>query len=204
MVDYVSVDLETTGFSSENNEIIEVGAWKIKDGLVIDKFSTLVKPMMYIPATIQKITGITMDDVKDCDGIDKVLPEFFDWCEEYPFLGYNLPFDYRFLKSKGKLLGVDFSLGETRLGIDVLKLAKKYYKSENHKLRTVAEYLGINTDDSKSEFHRASFDAYMTKLIYDRLLYKNGKVFEVMTPTLLDKKDTVYGKVENNDTLSFN
>jgi DNA polymerase-3 subunit alpha (Gram-positive type) len=204
VVNYVTFDLETTGFSPETCDIIEIGAWKVKDGAVVDKFSQLIRPIMYIPRNIQNLTGITMEDVADCDTIDTVLMEFFDWCEDLPLLGYNLPFDYKFICYKGKFLGVDFSLKNTRQGIDVLNLAKKYITAENHKLRTVAEKLEISTDDSNSEYHRASFDAYITKLIYDRLLFSNPKNFEIVNPSSLGDKDGRYGKVTNNDTLSFN
>lgn len=61
MQDFIAVDLETTGFSTDTCDIIEIGAWKVKDGVVVDKFNTLVRPILYIPRTVQNITGITME-----------------------------------------------------------------------------------------------------------------------------------------------
>lgn len=203
MQNFISLDLETTGFSTDTCDIIEIGAWKIKDGVVVDKFSELVRPILYIPRTVQSITGITMDMVADCETIDTIGLEFFDWCEDYPFLGYNLPFDYKFLCVKGKQLGVDFSLKHTRQGIDVLHLIKKYCSGDSNKLRDVANRFNIDLSNS-GQFHRANYDAYVTKLVYDRLLFSYPKVFEVTTPVILDTNNGQYGKVINNDTLSFN
>ena len=204
MNSYIAFDLETTGFAPETCDIIEIGAWKIKDGVAIDKFCTLVKPIMYIPMTIQNITGITMDDVADCETLDTVLVEFFDWCEDYNFLGHNLPFDYRFIEYKGKYLGLDFSLKGKRQGIDTLNLCRKYLNLDSNKLKEVANSMGIATDSTNGAFHRAGYDAYVTKLIYDRFLFQYPKVLDVIMPKSLSQDENKYGKVVNNDTLEFN
>ena len=67
---FVVVDLETTGFSPDVNEIIEIGMWKIKDGVAVAKFSELVKPRGYISREIQRITGIAPEMVADARGIE--------------------------------------------------------------------------------------------------------------------------------------
>lgn len=199
MTDYVVVDLETTGVSCDTSEIIEIGAWKIKDGIVKDKFSSFIKPYMYIPRAVQNLTGITMEDVKDCETVEKVLIEFYDWCEGYPFLGHNLFFDYNFLKSKGKTLGVDF----TRQGIDTLALCKKYFSFSSYKLENLVSELNINVTGSEPKFHRAYFDAYATKLVYDRLLFKFPKQFDIINPVELDKRESKYGEAVITDVLDF-
>lgn len=206
MNSYISVDLETTGFSAETCDVIEIGAWKIKEGVVIDKFCTLVRPIMYIPRTVQDLTGITNEMVASSDTIESVLFEFFDFCEDLPFLGHNLPFDYRFLEYRGKFLGLDFSLNKARTGIDTLQLSKKLIPDlSSHKLTSVSEHLGVNAGNRETcEFHRAGFDSYVTKLVYDRFLYTYPSIFDVVTPKLLNIGDEKYGKVVNNDTLSFN
>lgn len=204
MTDYISFDLETTGFSPETCDVIEIGAWKVKSGVVVDKFCTLVRPIMYIPRTVQEITGITNEMVADSETIEPTLFEFFDFCEDLPFLGHNLPFDYRFIEYRGKYLGLDFSLKGQRQGIDTLQLSKKLLNSENHKLETVANVLGINIGSREdTEYHRAGFDSYITKLVYDRFLYSYPNMFDVTSPKLLNVGDSKYGKVVNNDTLSF-
>lgn len=204
MKDYISLDLETTGFSPETCEVIEIGAWKIKDGVVVDKFCTLVRPIMYIPRTVQELTGITNEMVADYDTIEPTLLEFFDFCEDLPFLGHNLPFDYRFLEYRGRFLGLDFTLKGQRQGIDTLVLSKKLLTSSSYKLNAIADLLEIKVESKDNlGYHRAGYDSYVTKLIYDRFLFAYPNMLDVTMPKIIDKKDNKYGKVENNDTLEF-
>lgn len=204
MISYVSLDLETTGFSPFNNEIIQIGAWKIKDEVVVDKFNTYVKPIQYIPREVQALTHITPEMVSDYPSIDEVLPEFFTFCEDLPFLGHNIQFDYNFLLVKGNDIGIDFSLNKSRQGIDTLKLARKFFPNfKKHSLEYLVEKFNILQGDTR--FHDASYDAYMTKLLYDRFLYNSKTVVGSRLPELLDggTNSSKYGKVECNDTLSF-
>lgn len=203
MNEYISVDLETTGLSPETSDIIEIGAWKIKDGVAVDKFVTLVRPILYIPRTVQEMTGITMEDVADCQTIEPTLIEFFDWCGQLPFLGHNLPFDYRFLCYKGKFIGLDFSFGATRQGIDTLALARSYLQLPSNKLENVANHFGITLQSDRAGYHRAGYDSYITKLVYDNFVYKFPNIMSIRTPAKLDIGDTKYGKATNMDTLSF-
>lgn len=203
MQDYISVDLETTGLSPETSDIIEIGAWKVKSGVVVDKFVTLVRPVMYIPRTVQEMTGITMEDVADCQTIEPTLLEFHDWCEGYPFLGHNLPFDYRFLCHKGKFIGLDFSLSGGRCGIDTLTLSKAYLQLQSNKLEAVAEHFSIKLDGGRGGYHRAGYDSYITKLVYDRFVYGFPNILDISTPKSLSTNDSKYGTPTNMDTLSF-
>ena len=200
MTDYVVFDLETTGFSPYTNEIIEIGAYKVKDGLVIDKFCTFVRPVQYIPLAIQDMTHITMDMVSDCEPIETVIGEFYDFCERLPLLGHNLNFDYSFAVAKCKAIGVDFTLGGARCGIDTCNLARKYLKLRDNKLQTVADSLHVSLE-AKESYHRASYDAYVTKLIYDRFLLQYSKTPGITIPEMIDKPNTQYGKAEISDVL---
>lgn len=203
MNSYISIDLETTGFSPDTCDILEIGAWKVKDGVVVENFCSLVKPIMYIPRTIQQLTGITMEDVENCETIETVLVEFHNFCEDLPFLGHNLRFDYDFLCYKGKALGLDFTSNNRRSGLDTLKLCKDNLKLSSYKLEDIANYFDIKVDSSNSSFHRAGYDSYITKLIYDRLLYFYSGISGVKTPVLLSDKEKKYGRAVNNGTLSF-
>ena len=205
MNSFVTLDLETTGFSAKTSEIIEIGAWKVENGVVTSKFCTLVKPLGYIPRDVQALTGITNEMVASELSIEEVLPNFFDFCGNLPFLGHNLQFDYSFLCEKGKQMGLDFTLGGMRCGIDTCKLSAKYLtNTASNKLKDVADYFSINVQADSMSFHRAGFDAYMTKLIYDRFKYLFPNIPNVTNPDFLDKKDSKeYGRVVNDDTLSF-
>ena len=204
MTDYVVVDLETTGFSSDINDIIEIGAYKIVNGVAIEQFNTLVRPKCYIPRNIETMTGITNEEVKGYAHIEEVWPKFYEWQKGFPLLGHNLGFDYEFLCKNGKILGIDFTETRTKLGIDTLKLARKYLSLKSNKLSAVAENYGVQLQtDEKHKYHRASYDAYVTKLIYDNMLEQYGNIPDIKTPEFLTVEDKRYGKVVNEDVLTF-
>ena len=151
----VIFDLETTGLSPTSNEIIEIGAIYFKDGVAVDKFSRLVKPICSIPSKITQLTGITNEMVENEDNIKDVLPEFYDFCKDYPLVAYNLPFDSSFLINKGNDLGIDFMLDGNRLGMDALEVARRCFPNMSHKLTDMIDYLKIQIDTSHRAFSRS-------------------------------------------------
>lgn len=188
----VFLDLETTGFSPSFNEIIEIGAIKFKDGICIEQFNRRVRPEKYVPLDVQELTGITNEMLRDCETIHSVLPEFIDFCECADIFGYNLNFDYNFLCAKAKALCLDFTMNGKRQGVDVLKVVKEQYKGfENYKLATVANNLKVPFDVKQA--HTAYYDAYITKLVYNRCV--------PVTPYILDKSK--YGKPDITATLDL-
>lgn len=198
---YISFDLETTGFSPVSNEIIEIGAWLIKDDVAVAKFSELVKPKGYIPLEIQKMTHIYPEMVSDARDIEEVLPEFFSWCEEYPMISHNLNFDFSFIFAKGKEMGYDFSLKGERLGICTLKLSKEYFPDRSHKLCDMADAFNIKLTANNSTFHRAEYDAYMVKLLYDRFKFLYPALDRVNTPTKVLSDYYKYGVSQSMGAL---
>lgn len=188
----VFLDLETTGFSPTFNEIIEIGAIKFRNGVCVEQFNRRIKPEKYVPLDIQELTGITNEMLKDCEDIKSVLPEFIDFCEDADVYGYNLSFDYNFLCAKAKALGMDFTMNARRLGVDVLKVVKEQHKGfENYKLGTVSRIFKLPFDATQA--HTAYYDAYITKLVYNRCV--------PVSPYLLDKSK--YGKPDITATLDF-
>jgi len=201
-MEYICLDVETTGLSPMNDSIIEVCGFHIVDGVSVGKFSELIKPFWSIPRYIESTTGITNEMVKDSRDMSEVLPEFFDFCGQLPIVGYNVKFDYNMLVAKSKTICGDFSMGETRRGFDVYSLVRKYMKElPSKKLGDVADYMGISLPPIAGRgFHCAEYDAYVTKLIFDAFLSKGVSTkFDY-----LDKKDrseNLHGRVYNNEEL---
>jgi len=187
----VFLDIETTGLSYSVDDIIEVGAWLYCDGVAINKFERRIKPERYVSETVRRITGISNEDLADCDTMQNVLPEFFDFVGSNDIAGYNIQFDYKFLCYKAKVLGYDFTLGGMRRGVDVLKSVRKCFDLPSYKLGDVCVSLGVPSEPDR--LHTALYDAYMTKLVYDRCKYE--------IPYLLD--DTKYGRPVITDTLDL-
>lgn len=157
--DYVVFDLETTGLSPNDSEIIEISALKYKNNTLIDSFSKLVKPSISIPSKITKLTGITNEDVANCDAVDKVLPNFINFIEDYTLVAHNGSFDFSFIEKYLNELNIDY---KNNSNIDTLYLARKYLPElDNHKLETLKEYFKL---DNAS--HRATADCETTNVVY--------------------------------------
>ncbi|QNO16460.1 PolC-type DNA polymerase III [Alkalicella caledoniensis] len=162
-ITYVVFDLETTGLDSKNEEIIEIGAVKMRDGEIVDQFSALIKPDKIIPDKITEITGITNEHVKGSPSIDTVLPEFLEFCGESTLVAHNANFDYGFLTNWCQKLQYDLNT----CVIDTLSLSRALVRDvKNHKLNTLAKHFGIELKNH----HRAVDDCKATAQLFKHLL----------------------------------
>ena len=103
---YVVYDLESTGLSSNYNEIIEISAVRLYKGEIVNEFSTFVKPKAKISNFITKLTSITNDDVRSAPSIEQVLPEFVDFIDDI-LVAHNANFDNTMLYANMKRIGID-------------------------------------------------------------------------------------------------
>lgn len=160
--DLIVFDLETTGLSADNNEIIEIGAIKVINGS-FETYTTLVKPTKKVSKQITKITGITNKMLLDAPSIEDIIDDFFDFLEDFPLVAHNASFDMRFLKRNLENHNLIF---RENIITDTLSLARrKFPELENHKLSTLIKHLGIKVERS----HRATDDALATLQIYNSL-----------------------------------
>lgn len=151
----VVFDIETTGFSSAEDSIIEIGAVKIVNGKVVDRFNELINPRRNIPYKITELTGITNDMVKDCNTINDVLPRFMDFAKDAVLAAHNADFDTGFIKVNCRRLGIEFNNGV----IDTLPLARFLLPElKRHKLNNLCDRLNISLENH----HRAVDDAKAT------------------------------------------
>ncbi len=161
--EYVVFDFETTGTQPDINEIIEIGAAKVKDGEIIDKFHSLIKPKENIPEITTEITGITQEMLNDKPPIEEVLPKFLDFIEGAVLVAHNAIFDFRFLRSwVSKLYNRVFE----QTYIDTLSMAKSLLTIKRFSLDKVVKALGL----SDFNHHRADEDAHVTALVFIKLL----------------------------------
>ncbi len=156
---FVVFDIETTGFSAKFHEIIEIGAVKIKDGKIIDKFSEFVKPLNPIPYHITELTSITQNMVDGAESIETVLPKFLEFVKGVPLVAHNAKFDMGFIKKKAESLHLETEF----CYIDTLFLSRAILtKLKKHKLDIIAKHLGFPFEGH----HRAVFDAEVTTRIF--------------------------------------
>ncbi len=162
---FVVFDVETTGFSTNYNEIIEIGAVKIYKGMPVDEFSTFIKPNEPINPVITALTGITNSDVIDAPKIDEVMPKFIEFIGNSILVAHNATFDTEFIYANMKRLGL---FKEKMPCIDTLQLAKAMYNTilKRFNLKDVAKGLKVEVEQQ----HRALSDSHTTTNIFMRML----------------------------------
>ena len=149
---YIVFDFETTGLSRKKDRITEIGAVKVLDGKIIDKFSSFVNPGMPIPPKITELTGITDDMVKDAPYEDEAVPAFLEFCGDGVMVAHNAPFDMGFLNEAKSRLGIE----KAQTSLDTVELSRALYPNlKNHKLDTLARHLEMDSFNH----HRACDDA---------------------------------------------
>ena len=160
---FVVFDIETTGFSSKSCKIIEIGAVRVENGEITDRFSTFVNPRSPIPFRIEQLTGITDDMVMDAPVIEDVLPRFLEFCEGAVLAAHNADFDMGFIEENCALQGRDCSFTY----VDTVGMARFLLPSLNRfKLDTVAKAVGVSLD----HHHRAVDDAECTARIFEKFV----------------------------------
>jgi DNA polymerase-3 subunit alpha (Gram-positive type) len=160
---YCVLDLETTGFSPRTEKITEIGIMKIKDGKILDKFSTFVNPQKPIPMRVVEVTKITDDMVSSAETIEKVFPKMLEFIEGSVLVAHNAEFDINFLKHNAKVLGYDFDFTY----VDTLPLAQDVFPDfKSYKLGRIAKNLGIKVEVA----HRALDDVDTTVKVFNIML----------------------------------
>ncbi|MCR4650502.1 MAG: PolC-type DNA polymerase III [Lachnospiraceae bacterium] len=160
---YVVFDLETTGFSAVKNNIIEIGAVKVRNGEVLDRFSEFVNPGEPIPYRITELTSITDQMVAEAESIETVLVRFLDFCKDSVLVAHNAGFDTSFIREKSMRLGLQYDF----IHIDTVELARVFLPHlANYKLHTVAKDLKVSLE----HHHRAVDDAECTAWIFIKLM----------------------------------
>lgn len=162
--DYVVFDLETTGVSSSYDEVIEISGVKVRNGQVIDEYTSLVNPGRSIPRGASEVNGITDDMVKNAPLFPEILMEFLGFLGDDMLVGHNIHnFDMRFIyrdaeRYYGKVPGNDY--------VDTLSVARNYLPQLSH-YRLVD--LALFYDISVKGAHRALNDCRMNQQVYERL-----------------------------------
>ncbi|MBQ4560381.1 MAG: 3'-5' exonuclease [Tyzzerella sp.] len=183
--DYVAFDLETTGLNVETDYIIEIGALKVRDGKVCERFMEFVKPQVPISPMITNITGITNEMVTGARNTRDIIRDFVEFCGDFVLVGHNIMFDYKFTKKYASEYGFAFE----KSGIDTLKIARKALCNLDSKsLGTLCKHYGIINQAA----HRAYHDALATAKIYHHLAHdfenKESKLFMPEALQLKPKK----------------
>ncbi len=152
--DYTVLDLETTGLNPQRDEIIEIGAVRVRNSMIMKQFSTLVRPKHSIPEFITDLTGISQEDVNDAPTIREAIGAFLAFVGDDIIVGHNVGFDIAFL-NEDHPFSPDVS--------DTMRLSRALFPKEPHyKLSNLKEWFGIRSNRS----HRALDDVLATHRVY--------------------------------------
>jgi DNA polymerase III subunit alpha, Gram-positive type len=188
--DIVVIDFETTGLNTAEDRIIEIGAVKIVNGILGERFSVLVNPEKRLSAKITEITGITDLMLRDAPPAVTALPQLMAFIGQSALAAHNAPFDCGILKSELKRLGTDYHLPQ----IDTLEMARKLYPDiKTHRLGSVCKRLGVSLKDA----HRAVNDAEATALCLQIML---AEMKARGALTMADLNDVAKGYTMGNST----
>ena len=166
---YVVFDTETTGFNAGGaDSMIEIGAVKLKNGEIIDRFDELIDPGRHIPDKITELTMISDDMVKGKDNEETVTKRFMEWTGNLPMVAHNAKFDISFISSAMKKYG----LGEfTNTVVDTLELSRTLDQGyARHGLSQLVKRYDVPWDEDAH--HRADYDAEGTALVFAKMLKK--------------------------------
>ena len=169
--DYSVIDLETTGIYVNSAKIVEISAVRVRNGQVVDEYSTLVNPGCHIPEEASEVNHITDDMVKNAPTLEEVINDFLDFVGSDVILGYNnAGFDMNIIYDAN--LRINNSYFENDY-IDLLHSARKCLMDlDNCRLETVCKFYSLDTTGE----HRALKDCYLTKECYDRIFHDYGDI----------------------------
>ena len=188
---YVVFDLETTGFNAASGDsIIEIGAVKIKNGEILEKYDRLINPGHSIPNRITLVTSINDDMVKDCPNEEETIKDFIEWVKDLPMVAHNAKFDTSFIEMCYK----KYNLGEyTNTVIDTLSLSRILDQDQTrHGLSSITKRYGVEFDEENH--HRGDYDALATALVFHKMLKKleSINVLKISDLENLVNKDDIY------------
>jgi DNA polymerase-3 subunit alpha (Gram-positive type) len=166
---YVVFDFETTGFNAGGgDQIIEVGAVKIYNGEIIDKFSELIDPKRPLPSKITEVTGITDEMLIGKSSEEEVMRNFINWFKDYPMVAHNAKFDVSFMEMAYQKY--DFGTFNNTV-IDTLELSRTLDNNFNrHSLSALVKRYEVPFDEESH--HRGDYDAEATALVFHKMMKK--------------------------------
>ena len=186
---YVVFDFETTGFNAGGaDSIIEIGAVKIKNGEILEKYDELINPGRPLPQKIIDVTNITDDMLEGKDNEENAVKRFIAWFGDCPMVAHNAKFDVSFLEMAYK----KYNLGTfTNPVIDTLELSRTMDNTyARHSLSALVKRYEVPWDESAH--HRGDYDAEGTALVFHKMLKKlSNRNIETM-----DQLDTLVSKDE--------
>ena len=188
---YVVFDLETTGFNAAGGDsIIEIGAVKLYNGEIIDKFDRLINPGHLISERITNVTSITNEMLKDCPSEEEAVREFIEWTGDLPMVAHNAKFDTSFIEMAYQ----KYNLGTYKnTVIDTLPLSRVLDQdAARHGLSAITKRYNVPFDEENH--HRGDYDALATGLVFHKMMKRleSINIFKISDMETLVNKDDIH------------
>ncbi|PSL07463.1 exonuclease domain-containing protein [Cecembia rubra] len=168
-MEFVIVDIETTGGNPNQGGITEIAAIVSDGHKVLDKFHTLINPQRFIPNFITGLTGINQEMVESAPTFGEIAEEFYDFLKGRVFVAHNVNFDYTFIREAFKVCGLDFNVPK----LCTVRLSRKAFPGlGSYGLGRICEKLSITI----SARHRAFGDAEATELLFRRIYQYQSEI----------------------------
>lgn len=168
---YTIIDIETTGLDASYDEIIEIGALKVRDNQIIEKFNTFVKPKHEINEFITELTGITNKMLESAPNIQTAILNFNNFLGDDLIIGHNVNFDVNFIYD---VFIENYNKPFKNNFIDTMRFSRKLLPElKHHRLKDMIEYFSIKQEKS----HRALDDCYSTFYLYTALRKKASEIY---------------------------
>lgn len=170
----IVLDFETTGLSPEmGDRAIEIGAVRIQDGVITERFQRLMNPGRPVSSFIEQYTGISNEMLQDAPPAAEVMLEFAAFVEDYSLVAHNASFDQRFLRAELKRLRLSCN---NPFSCSMLASRRIYQTAPNHTLSGLVDFKKIPND---GVFHRALADAEMTARLWLAILEDIAEIYKV-------------------------
>ncbi len=202
---YVVFDFETTGFNAGGTDsIIEIGAVKMKGGVILERYDELINPGRPLPAKITDITNITDMMLEDKDNEENAIKRFIAWFKDYPMVAHNAKFDVSFLEMAYN----KYNLGEFKNPvIDTLELSRTLDNNyARHGLSAIVKRYNVPWDESAH--HRGDYDAEGTALVLYKMLEKldsrNIETMDALSKIVATDEMYKYGVTNHINLIALN
>lgn len=170
----VILDFETTGLSPNiGDRAIEIGAVRLVNGEVVERFQELMNPGQRVSAFIEDYTGISNDMLVGVDSCEVVMDRFADFIGDDNLIAHNASFDKRFLDAEFERIGRDY---KGNFSCSLLLSRRIFQNAHSHKLGELVRFANI---ESSGGFHRALYDSEMTAKVWMKMLEDIGERYGV-------------------------
>jgi len=194
-MNFVIVDVETTGGSPKQSKITELAMYKYDGVQIVDEFSSLINPEQEIPEFIVRLTGITNASVQNAPKFYELAKKVIEFCEGSVFVAHNVSFDYSMFRSEFKTLGFDFRKPHLCTVVASRHILPGY---ESYSLGKLTKQIGIKIVNR----HRAGGDALATTKLFEILHKKNKKKLVSLIKEELNPK-SIHPNLDMNDIDSL-